>query len=197
MEIQGKKRPRSPSRESSISAEKRQDVVKRSSARVQISDPIKQEKLEGPYHLVSKSSDDDRLRGNAENRKGTRDMYRDGEDDIFTVSSPSNADERKAAKKRRKEEKRLRKEEKRKKREEKQRKKEERRAAKAAAKAIPSVTPPPDLEINRSARNNDFHLVEKAHKSDEDDMESEQRRIENELRKKALDSIRAKKAVTL
>ncbi|KAJ4971822.1 hypothetical protein NE237_004921 [Protea cynaroides] len=82
----------------------------------------------------------------------------------------SEIDERKEAKKRRKEEKRLRKEEKRRRREERHRRREERRAGKLNAK-------------------------KESDPSDTEETESEQKKLEIELRKKALESLRAKKGI--
>ncbi|KAL5717275.1 hypothetical protein ACHQM5_010312 [Ranunculus cassubicifolius] len=95
----------------------------------------------------------------------------------------SHIDERKDAKRRRKEEKRLRKEEKRRRREERHRKKEERRAGKLKAKAV-------DTDKNMSdADDSDDHAA------DTEERENEQKKLEIELRKKALESLRAKKAI--
>nr|DAD26507.1 TPA_asm: hypothetical protein HUJ06_027975 [Nelumbo nucifera] len=110
----------------------------------------------------------------------------------------SEIDERKEAKRRRKEEKRLRKEEKRRRREERHRRKEEKRAAKLKAKSMDTVTPPSDFEKNRNDGNDsddEADLRRESHPCGADDTESEQKKLEIELRKKALESLRAKKGI--
>ncbi|MQL90234.1 hypothetical protein Taro_022825 [Colocasia esculenta] len=106
-------------------------------------------------------------------------------------------DHRKEAKRKRKEERRMRKEEKRKRRDEKHRKREERRAQKKA-KYIDTVTPPPDYERNNNVANNSDEdaglMVSKT--SDMEETESEQKQLEIDLRIKALESLRAKKAIS-
>ncbi|XP_058109519.1 uncharacterized protein LOC131252812 isoform X2 [Magnolia sinica] len=111
----------------------------------------------------------------------------------------SQLDERKEAKRRRKEDKKLRKEERRRKREERHRRREERRAEKLKAKSIDTVTPPSDFENNQNdAGDSDGDVAEKKdlNASDSEEMESEQKKLEIELRKKALESLRAKKAIS-
>lgn len=88
---------------------------------------------------------------------------------ISDDSSDSEIEDRKEAKRRKKEEKRLRKEERRRRREERHRKREERRAEKLKAKS------------------NDCKAAEET--------VSDQKRLEIELREKALESLRAKKGV--
>eukprot|EP00262_Sarcandra_glabra_P018065 TRINITY_DN6397_c0_g1_i1.p1 TRINITY_DN6397_c0_g1~~TRINITY_DN6397_c0_g1_i1.p1 ORF type:complete len:894 (-),score=198.38 TRINITY_DN6397_c0_g1_i1:396-3077(-) len=111
----------------------------------------------------------------------------------------SQIDERKEAKRRRKDEKRLRKEERRRKREERHRRREERRAGKLKTKSMDTVTPPSDYEKNQNDADNsdgDIALRRDAHPSDTEETESEQKKLEIELRKKALESLRAKKAIS-
>lgn len=196
-----RKRTRSPSRDSSMLAENRQAAASKrpsnfdANAGVSSSVMIRQvRKVEEPVRSASKSSDDDHQRSTAENWRSTKDMESDGDED-HGIASPVNVDDRKAAKRRRKEERKLRKEEKRRKREERHKRKEEKRASKASSKGITSVTPPPDLD-NRMMRPDDFDSAEEGLKGEGDDMEVEQRRLENELRRKALDSIRARKVVS-
>ncbi|XP_042482622.1 serine/arginine repetitive matrix protein 1-like [Macadamia integrifolia] len=108
----------------------------------------------------------------------------------------SEIDERKEAKRRRKEEKRLRKEERRRRREERHRRREERRASKLKAKSVDTVAPPSDFEKIRNDVD-DSELEVDARKdsnpSDTDETQSKQKKLEIELRKKALESLRAKK----
>ncbi|KAL0533641.1 hypothetical protein IC582_027682 [Cucumis melo] len=90
--------------------------------------------------------------------------------------------ERKESRRRKKEERRLRKEKKRQKREERRRKKEERRAGKTKAK---------NLSDNYSDDDDQVAKEESYHSDDAD--EAEQKRLEIELRKKALESFNARK----
>ncbi|OAY63937.1 Serine/arginine repetitive matrix protein 1 [Ananas comosus] len=100
-------------------------------------------------------------------------------------SSESDSETDKETKRRRKDEKRLRKEEKRQRREERHRRKLERRESKQKAKPVDTVTPPSDLDEDQDA----------AHElSDARETESEQKKLEFELRARALESLRAKKA---
>ena len=101
-------------------------------------------------------------------------------------SYDSELDDRKEAKRRRKEEKKLRKEEKRRRREERRRRKEERRAEKLKMK-------------NRDgsyASDGEHTARRESNPSDDEDMQSEQKRLEIELRKKALESLKAKKGIS-
>ncbi|KAG9454580.1 hypothetical protein H6P81_007484 [Aristolochia fimbriata] len=111
----------------------------------------------------------------------------------------SQMDERKEAKRRRKEEKRLRKEEKRRRREERRRKKEERRAGKLKTKHVDTVTPPSDVERNRNLggeTDDDVDHRRVTHSSDSEGRELEEKKLEIELRNKALETLRAKKAIS-
>ncbi|XP_057953109.1 uncharacterized protein LOC131147623 [Malania oleifera] len=118
-------------------------------------------------------------------------------DDDFSYDSE--IEHRKEAKRRRREEKRLRKEEKRRRREERRRKREERRAEKLKMKSMDTVFPPSDSEKNQNnAYGSDGEHVARrdCHSSDAEETESEQKRLEIELRKKALESLRAKKGIS-
>ncbi|XP_043815427.1 serine/arginine repetitive matrix protein 1 isoform X3 [Manihot esculenta] len=99
-------------------------------------------------------------------------------------SYDSEYEERKEAKRRRKEEKKLRKEEKRRRREERRRRREERRAEKLKLK---------DLKDNNSS---DDEFGGRMDPSDSEDAHSEQKKLEIELRKKALESLKAKKGIS-
>lgn len=151
---------------------------------------------------INKDSDSD---GNethrahhVEKRKSRRTEGPDmASDDDVEYDSPKN--ERKEAKRRRKEEKKIRKEEKRRRREERHRKREERRAGKMNAKPVDTVTPPSDFDKKHSdAGDSDGDVAARrdAHPSDTEETESEQKKLEIELRKKALESLRAKKAIS-
>lgn len=111
----------------------------------------------------------------------------------------SEKDERKEAKRRRKEEKKLRKEERRRRREERHRRREERRAGKLNAKSVDTVTPPSDLEMKQNDAGDsdgDAAVKRDSHRSDTEAAELEQKKLEMELRNKALESLRAKKAIS-
>eukprot|EP00249_Psilotum_nudum_P022108 c28376_g1_i2 orf=564-2882(-) len=202
-----KKRQRSPTLESTSSEEKRLNVPKRielnaytvvgaefrklGGQREELVLPAVKSDLDGGDYVVGHCGGIRTQRPRTEER----DLSSAGEDEDGSGSPPS--EERRKSKKRRKEEKRLRKEERRRKREERHRRKEEKRAARAAVKAVASVTPPPDFgrDVGRLVGLSDYDSGGEEHRSEEDDMESEQKRLENELRKKALDSLRAKKAI--
>lgn len=101
-------------------------------------------------------------------------------------SYDSELEDRKEAKKRRKEEKKLRKEEKRRRREERRRRREERRAEKLKVKNQDGAYA---SDGERTARR-------ESHPSDDEDMQTEQTKLEIELRKKALESLKAKKGIS-
>ncbi|XP_038980018.1 serine/arginine repetitive matrix protein 1 [Phoenix dactylifera] len=108
-------------------------------------------------------------------------------------------DDKKEAKRRRKDEKRLRKEERRRRREERHRRKLERRAGKHKVKSVDTVTPPSDLEKiynDADGSNDDGAIGKHPHLGDIEETESEQKKLEIELREKALESLRAKKAIS-
>lgn len=117
---------------------------------------------------------------NKEKRKHKYERKEVASDDDYSYDSET---ERKQAKRRRKEEKKLRKEEKRRRRDEKRRRKEERRAEKLK------------LKNHNDADGSDGEHVPKrvSHPSEDEATESEQKRLEIELRNKALESIKAKK----
>ena len=113
-------------------------------------------------------------------------------------SYDSQIDGRREAKRRKKEEKRQRKEERRRRREERRRRREDRRAEKLKGKSRDTVTPPSDFDKNRS----DAFVSEGGHasrrepdSSESEEAESEQKKLEIELRNKALESLRAKKGI--
>ncbi|MCO5609447.1 hypothetical protein L7F22_063673 [Adiantum nelumboides] len=185
-----RKRSRSSSRERSLPAEEREVApVKKPDAGAASARHI--QKLD---ESLSKSSNDDREASPTGKGRNIEDLESDGNEEHGPIS-PVSLDDRKASKRRRKEERRLRKEEKRRKREERHKRKEERRANKASSKGITSVTPPPDFD-KRSLRSDDFDSVDEGKGHYDIDTEIEQRKLENELRRKALDSIKAKKVVS-
>ncbi|MCE0481267.1 hypothetical protein HAX54_038885 [Datura stramonium] len=130
-----------------------------------------------------------------EKRKHKRsDRYESMSDDNFD----SDVEDRKVAKRRRKEERRLKKEEKRRQRGERRRRKEERRSQKLKSKSANAISSPSDTERNPDSRaSDDEHLRnEDRHGREIEESESLQKRLEIELREKALESLRAKKGIS-
>lgn len=152
------------------------------------------QKLESVKQVVGSDSDaeegEDHRRKHVEKRKARRDEDEDGS------MSPRSSEERREAKRRKKEEKRLRKEEKRRRREERHRRKEERRASKAKGKAVVTVTPPEKDYSGADDSDDNSHDRDQTCKGQNEEVENEQQRLEIELRRKALESLRAKKAVS-
>lgn len=129
-----------------------------------------------------------------EKRKHKRsDRYESSSDDSFD----SGVEDRKEAKRRRKEERRLKKEEKCRRREERRRRKEERRSQKLKLKSANAISSPSVAESNPDSHaSDDEHLrKEDRHGHEIEESESLQKRLEIELREKALESLRAKKGV--
>lgn len=129
-----------------------------------------------------------------EKRKHKRsNRYESMSDDSFD----SDVKDRKEAKRRRKEERRLKKEEKRRRREERRRRKEERRSQKLNLKSANAMSSPSIAESNPDSQaSDDEHLrKEDRHGNEIEESESLQKRLEIELREKALESLRAKKGV--
>ncbi|CAA6656793.1 unnamed protein product [Spirodela intermedia] len=108
----------------------------------------------------------------------------------------SATERRKELKRRKREERRLRKEEKRRRREERHRKREERRAQKMS-KDVHTVGSHPDKERNYSAaeESDEEAGLKVSITTDTEERETDQKKLEIELRKKALESLRAKKAI--
>lgn len=150
--------------------------------------------------LDSSSEDSDKGRADVkEKRKHKKsDRHEKASDDDY--SSDSQIEGRKEAKRRKKEEKRMRKEEKRRRHEEKRRrKKEERRAEKLKTRSKDNLSPPADIEKNKKdayASDEEDVARGKSRSSDAEEAESEQKKLEVELRKKALESLRAKKGIS-
>ncbi|CAN6442794.1 unnamed protein product [Victoria cruziana] len=105
----------------------------------------------------------------------------------------SQDDERKEAKRRRKKEKKMRKEEKRRRREERHQRREEQRATKMKGRSNDAESHEKSHK-DGSFSDGDGHEI--SHHSDAEDKELSQRKLEIELRKKALESLRAKKAIS-
>lgn len=123
-------------------------------------------------------------------RSKRKDVTSDDDD-----SYDSHIEGRKEAKRRRKEEKRLKKEERRRRRAERRRRREDRHAEKHKKKPVGNISPPSDFEKNHDGSASDGERVarKESRATDSDDAVSEQKRLEIELREKALESLRAKK----
>lgn len=116
-----------------------------------------------------------------------------------TSESDSQIEDKKEAKRRRKDEKRQRKEEKRRRREERHRQRLERRADKIKTKSIGIVSPVSDFEMDQGGSGDSDGIAglrKVSCHSDADEAEFEQKKLEIELREKALESLRAKKATS-
>ena len=135
--------------------------------------------------LDSGSEDSDKGRsGDKEKRKSKRSERQEvTSDDDY--SDDSAVEDRKEAKKRRKEEKKLRKEKKRRRREERRRRREERRAEKQKVKNFSDASGSDGEPVNGRG----------FHSSDNED-EAVQKKLEIELREKALESLKAKKGIS-
>ncbi|XP_062210733.1 uncharacterized protein LOC133912153 [Phragmites australis] len=157
--------------------------------------PVKKskKKTDGDTHIDSGSSgseEPDKHRSHSEKRrhKKTHKHKKHYDDSSESDSEPDD----KEAKKRRKEEKRLRKEEKRRRREERHRRRAERHASKQKGKHNDIVTPLSDSEKDRVSDSDVDVRKRGSHVGRE---ESDQKKLEIELREKALESLRAKKAI--
>lgn len=153
------------------------------SSKAKETDSLKVEKVE--HNNRSEASDSD-LEEGYKRKTGSKEKKRHRRSDRRDTSSDSEDSydtelERKEARRRKKEERRLRKEKKRQKREERRRKKEERRAEKTKAK-----------NLSDSYSDDGRVAKDEPYPSDGPD-EAEHRRLEVELRKKALESFNAKK----
>ncbi|TYH93674.1 hypothetical protein ES332_A13G269900v1 [Gossypium tomentosum] len=134
----------------------------------------------------SKGSDKRRTKHKDGKRKHKRSERRKVTSDDDDSSYDSEIDDRKEAKRRKKEEKRLRKEEKRKRSEERRRKREARRAEKLKTKR----------HDDDSSSDGEHAGTGKFRPDDEEEAETEQKKLEIELRKKALESLKAKKGIS-
>nr|KJB83755.1 hypothetical protein B456_013G262700 [Gossypium raimondii] len=134
----------------------------------------------------SKGSDKRRTKHKDGKRKHKRSERRKVTSDDDDSSYDSEIDDRKEAKRRKKEEKRLRKEEKRKRSEERRRKREARRAEKLKTKR----------HDDDSSSDGEHAGTGKSRPGDDEEAETEQKKLEIELRKKALESLKAKKGIS-
>ncbi|KAL9228705.1 hypothetical protein vseg_004256 [Gypsophila vaccaria] len=129
-----------------------------------------------------------------EKRKHRRSSRREADSD--DTSSESDIEDRKEAKRRKKEERKLRKEERRRRRDERRRRKEEKRAGKRKQKSKDADALSLDskrIEMNDKALNGE--CMARKYPSEEEDTESQKKKLEIELREKALESLRAKKGL--
>jgi len=133
------------------------------------------------HDSVSEESGKHRREGKDRKRhKRSEKKYASSDEDY---SYDSEVEDRKEAKKRRKEEKKLRKEDKRRRREEKRRRREERRAEKLK------------LKSKTDNISDDEEAERDYHQSDGEETPSEQKKLEIELRNKALESLKAKRGM--
>lgn len=134
------------------------------------------------YDSVSEESDRRRREGKdkRKHKKSEKKVVSSDED----YSSDSELEDRKEAKRRKKEEKKLRKEEKRRRREERRRRREERRAEKLKMKSKTDY-----ISDDEEAERMDYH------RSDDEEKLSDPKKLEIELRNKALESLKAKRGM--
>ncbi|KAF8718773.1 hypothetical protein HU200_025075 [Digitaria exilis] len=153
----------------------------------------KPKKRTGISHIESGSSgsdEPDKHRSHSEKKRHKKaHRHKKQYDDSSESDSESDGKE---AKRRRKEEKRLKKEEKRRRREERHRKRAERHASKQKSKHTDPVGPPSDSEKDRDS-DSDFDRRKRGSPAGKE--ESDQKKLEIELREKALESLRAKKGI--
>ncbi|XP_024161118.1 serine/arginine repetitive matrix protein 1 isoform X2 [Rosa chinensis] len=135
--------------------------------------------------LDSGSEDSDKGRSeDKEKRKNKRSERQEvTSDDDYSYDSA--IEDRKEAKRRRKEEKRLRKEKKRRRREERRRRREERRAEKQKVK-----------NSSDASGSDGEHVTGRGFHSSDNEEEAVQKKLEIELRKKAIESLKAKKGIS-
>lgn len=140
--------------------------------------------------MDSGSEKSDRHRDEINEKRKPRKSKRSEVTSDDEYSDDSQIEGRKEAKKRRKEEKRLKKEERRKRREERRRRKEERRSEKLKMRTAGTI------EKNHDGYASGERVSRRdSHSSDIEEAEVEQKKLEIELREKALESLRAKKGV--
>ncbi|CAJ1933168.1 unnamed protein product [Sphenostylis stenocarpa] len=134
------------------------------------------------YDSVSEESGKHRREGKDRRKhKRSEKKYASSDEDF---SYDSELEGRREAKKRKKEEKKLRKEEKRRRREERRRRREERRMEKLKMKSKTD-----NISDDEEAERMDYH------QSDGEETPSEQKKLEIELRNKALESLKAKRGM--
>ncbi|CAL4930332.1 unnamed protein product [Urochloa decumbens] len=154
---------------------------------------VKKPKKKTDVHIDSGSSgseEPDKRRSHSEKRRHKKaHKHKKQYDDSSESDSESDGKE---AKRRRKEEKRLRKEERRRRREERHRRRAERHAGKQKSKHTVNAAPPSDSEKDRDS-DSDVDVRKRGSPDGRED--SDQKKLEIELREKALESLRAKKAI--
>uniref|UniRef100_A0A0D3FGR3 PWI domain-containing protein n=1 Tax=Oryza barthii TaxID=65489 RepID=A0A0D3FGR3_9ORYZ len=151
-------------------------------------------KAHGNNNIDSGSSDSEesgKHRSHSEKRKHKKSRKHKRRYDDSSDESNLESDD-KESKRRRKEEKRLRKEERRRRREERHRRKADHQASKLKLKHAETVDMASDLEKDRES-DSDADARKKGSYNGRD--ESDQQKLEIELREKALESLRAKKAI--
>ncbi|KAM1148743.1 hypothetical protein ACFX2B_029113 [Malus domestica] len=134
----------------------------------------------------SGSEESEKRRGGDKGKRKNKRSERQEVTSEGDYSNDSEIDERKDAKRRRKEEKRSRKEKKRRRREERRHRKEERRAEKLKGKNYSGASASDCEHVGRR----------ELHSSDNEETEAIQKKLEIELRKKALESLKAKKGIS-
>lgn len=135
------------------------------------------------YESGSEESDKYRREGKDKRKHKRSEKKHVASDEEF--SNDSELEDRKEAKRRKREERKLRKEEKRRRRDERRRKKEERRAEKLKMKSKTDDYTSDDEGAERMD----------SHRSDDKETPSDQKKLEIELRNKALESLKAKKGM--
>ena len=158
-------------------------------------------KMDKKSRLVARDSNSEDTSSNRnENMEKRRHKKSDKRKRDYDETSESDSvDGKKEAKRRKKDEKRLRKEERRRRREERHRRKLERRVGKMKLKSIDTVSSPSDFEMDQGDGGDSDAgdgTRKKSLLSDVDETESERKKHEIELREKALESLRAKKAIS-
>ncbi|KVH94658.1 hypothetical protein Ccrd_003286 [Cynara cardunculus var. scolymus] len=147
--------------------------------------------------LDSGSEESDEARGGASQKKKRKRSKKKDVTSDDDYSHDSRTEDRKEAKRRRKEEKKLKKEEKRKRREERRRRKDSRRTEKLKPKAGGNVSPSSDPDKSHDSHASDAEPVRRRGErvTDNEEALSDQKKLEIELREKALESLRAKKGI--
>ncbi|KAM0996161.1 hypothetical protein TB2_006055 [Malus domestica] len=134
----------------------------------------------------SGSEESEKCRGGEKGKRKNKRSERQEVTSDDDYSNDSEIDERKDAKRRKKEERRSRKEKKRRRREERRRRKEERRAGKMKGKNYSDASASDGEHVGRR----------ELHSNDNEEKEDGQKKLEIELRKKALESLKAKKGIS-
>lgn len=142
----------------------------------------------------SGSEGNDKNRSKVRRKRKNKRPEGQGSESEDESSYDSYEEERREAKRRRKEERRSKKEEKRRRREERRRKKEERRAEKLKFKSVDTVYSHSDAERKGGHSDDDqYSRKRQSQRKNVEPTEPEQKKLEIELREKALENLRAKK----